>query len=692
MEGGANPARVLASRATSPSPTANLESAYKKERPKAFALWLFFMIEKLRQLVLGKPKDPLDPQVFHHLSLIAFFAWIGLGADGLSSSCYGPEEAFLSLGAHSHLALVLALMVVGTVFLLSASYSQIIELFPSGGGGYLVATKLIGPMPGLISGCALLVDYILTIAISIASAMDAIFSLLPASALEWKFAATIICLLFLIVLNLRGVKESVLVLTPIFLAFVFSHLFFVIHGIVTHGSALPGLLHDTVNETRTGIHSIGFMAMGVILFRAFALGGGTFTGIEAVSNGMQILREPRVATAKKTMFYMAASLSFTAGGFLVNYLLNRVAPVHGQTLNAVLIGQLVAHWPLGKAIFLFTLMSEGALLVVAAQTGFVDGPRVMANMALDHWLPQRFTNLNQRLVMKDGILLMGIAAMAMLFYTHASVDILVVMYSINVFLTFTLSQAGMVRHWIEDRGPGWKRGFLLNATGMLLTFGILIMTAIIKFKEGGWVTIVVTGCFIAACIAIRNHYANTLKSLRGLNKVLGDLPLAPLTTVPEKQPHASTAVLLVSGYNGIGVHAILAIQRFFPNQFKNFVFVSVGVIDSGRFKGAAEVEALRHSVDQDLAKYVSLANGLGFYAESRSALGTDSIQELQLLCAQVQKDWEKKVYFMGQLAFKGESFWTRLLHNQTSFLLQRKLLFNGMQTVILPVRVNLGAD
>src|SRR6185436_10977094 len=137
------------------------------------------MVEKIKELVLGKPKDFLDPQVFHNLSLVAFFAWVGLGADGLSSSCYGPEEAFLALGEYTHLALYLAIAVAATVFILSASYSQIIELFPSGGGGYLVASKLIGPVPGVVSGSALLVDYILTVAISIASSMDAIFSFLP---------------------------------------------------------------------------------------------------------------------------------------------------------------------------------------------------------------------------------------------------------------------------------------------------------------------------------------------------------------------------------------------------------------------------------------------------------------------------------------------------------------------------------
>src|SRR5258708_1463054 len=243
------------------------------------------MVQKLKTIVFGKRKDVLDPHVFHHLSLIAFFAWIGLGADGLSSSCYGPEEAFLSLGPHSHLALWLTVMVVGTVFLLSASYSQIIEAFPSGGGGYLVATKLLGPVAGVISGCALLVDYILTISISIASAMDAIFSFLPHGLIEWKFTVAILCLVVLIILNLRGVKESVLVLTPIFLIFVFSHIFFIFYGIFTHGSGLPVLVSNAVQDTRSGIHDLGFFTIFLILFRAFALGGGTFTGIEAVSNG-----------------------------------------------------------------------------------------------------------------------------------------------------------------------------------------------------------------------------------------------------------------------------------------------------------------------------------------------------------------------------------------------------------------------
>src|SRR5512145_112500 len=177
----------------------------------------------IKSLMLGKPKDPLDPKVFHQVSLVAFLAWVGLGADGLSSSAYGPEEAYLALGERFFLALPLALLMALTVFVISASYSQIIELFPTGGGGYLVATKLLGPKAGLLSGSALVVDYMLTITISIASSADALFSFLPGGFQPYKIVAEVFFILTLIFLNLRGVRESVLFLLPIFLLFILMH-------------------------------------------------------------------------------------------------------------------------------------------------------------------------------------------------------------------------------------------------------------------------------------------------------------------------------------------------------------------------------------------------------------------------------------------------------------------------------------
>jgi amino acid transporter len=197
------------------------------------------MIQRIKNLVFGSPLDPRDQKIFHHLSLIAFFAWVGLGADGLSSSCYGPEEAFLALGRHVHLSIFVALGTVLTIFIISSSYSQIIELFPTGGGGYLVASKLLGPSFGMVAGCALLIDYVLTITISVASGADALFSFLPPAFLAYKIEFAVGGVLLLIFLNLRGVKESVIPLVPVFLTFVFTHAFVILYGFFTHLHTLP---------------------------------------------------------------------------------------------------------------------------------------------------------------------------------------------------------------------------------------------------------------------------------------------------------------------------------------------------------------------------------------------------------------------------------------------------------------------
>ena len=191
-------------------------------------------LSRMKGLILGKAKDIRDPGIFHKLSLIAFFAWVGLGADGLSSANYGPEESFLSLGANGHLGIFVALATAITVIVIASSYSQIVELFPGGGGGYLVASKLLTPTLGMISGCALLIDYVLTITLSIASGADAIFSFLPIPMLRYKLLVAVLGVLLLMVMNLRGVRESVMPLVPIFLLFLVTHTFAILYALLTH--------------------------------------------------------------------------------------------------------------------------------------------------------------------------------------------------------------------------------------------------------------------------------------------------------------------------------------------------------------------------------------------------------------------------------------------------------------------------
>ncbi len=289
-----------------------------------------------KRIFFGRSRDPLDPQVFHQLSLVAFLAWVGLGADGLSSSAYGPEEAFLALGTHTHLAVFLAGATALTVFLISGSYAQLIELFPSGGGGYLVATHLLGESAGLVSGAALLIDYVLTISTSCAAGVAALCSFFGEVSPSRQLLYALVSVVALVLLNLRGVRESIQVLLPIFLVFLLSHVGILLFGVFRHAAAFPELVTQTARETSSTWSLLGAWGTLMLLLRAFSLGGGTYTGIEAVSNGLQILREPRVRTGKRTMAYMAISLSFMAGGLILCYLLANVRKEEGATLNAAL--------------------------------------------------------------------------------------------------------------------------------------------------------------------------------------------------------------------------------------------------------------------------------------------------------------------------------------------------------------------
>ncbi len=648
-------------------------------------------MDRIKQLVLGKPRDIRDPDVFHKISLAAFLAWVGLGADGLSSSAYGPDEAYRALGGHTHLALILVVMTAVTIFVISIAYSNLIEHFPGGGGGYLVATKLLGEKAGVVSGCALLVDYVLTISVSVASACDAMYSFLPPHWLGTKLVAAGLALLLLLVLNLRGVKESVTFLAPIFMFFVVSHVFMILYVVGVHFTGLPEVFHAAGTDLHRSIGVMGFAPVAFILLRAYSMGGGTYTGIEAVSNGVGMLREPRVQTGKRTMLLMSSSLAFTAGGILLGYLLVKAAPVEGMTMNAVLLENLYGGWgPFGRVLIVATLFSEAALLLVAAQAGFLDGPRVLSNMALDSWVPHSFARLSDRLVTQNGVFLMGVSAMATLIYTKGNITTLVVMYSINVFLTFSLTELGMSRHWIVHRAaePRWKSQLAIHGTGLVMCVSILCVTLYEKFLDGGWITAVITTLTILLCFWVRRHYRETRQGLSGLEKILEASPLTGEKTEPARlDPKAPTAVLTVSDFSGYGLHHILAIQRLLPGYFKNFIFVSVGVLDSGNFKGGDAVDELEKNKRAHLEKYAAWSRQHGLEADTRFAVGTEAIDTLEKTIIELSREYPRMIVFTGKLIFKEQRWYQSFLHNETASAIQRRLQFNGVQVVVLPVRV-----
>jgi amino acid transporter len=689
------------------------------------------MLQRLRALLFGPPKDVHDEHTFHSISLVAMLAWVGIGADGLSSSAYGPDEAFRALvkgGDHTSLAAFLALGTALTVFIISYAYSRIIEHFPSGGGGYVVATKLLGERFGVVSGSALLVDYVLTITTSIASGGDAIFSMLPRS--MWGASATAVSaddmgtwldpvqrlkvgievggIVILTLLNIRGVKESVQAILPIFMVFVVTHVVLLCVTIFGHiGDMGAVTAHATANFHAT-VASLGAMGALALFVRSYSLGGGTYTGIEAVSNGVQIMREPKVRTAKRTMVLMASSLAITAGGIILSYLLVHAMPEEGKTMNAVLFDRVAGGWHVGTwnagTWFAYVgLFSEAALLFVAAQAGFVDGPRVMANMAIDSWLPHRFAALSERLSMQNGVLLMSGTSILALLYTHGDVAKLVVMYSINVFLTFSLSNLGMSRFWITERKKheDWLRHLPVHLVGLGLCVTILIVTCFEKFADGGWLTLVITGVLVALCFVIRRHYRLVVGAIRRLDVELPD-PLedpelmraygsGDAKSAGPMDPSKPVAILFVGGYGGLGRHALLTLLRMFPRHFKGIVFCSIAIIDSGNFKGVEEVHELEERTRANLAKYVRLANALGLPADSAFATGIEVAVEAERLAQDLIAKYPQGLFVAGQLLFDEDSTFNRILHNETAFLIQRRLQHSGIPMIVLPVRLTLKA-
>jgi amino acid transporter len=660
---------------------------------------------RIRRLLFGKPRDITSPGALQRLSLIAVMAWVGLGADGLSSTAYGPEEAFRALGAHKGLAVFLALAIALTVFVISYGYSRIIEEFPAGGGGYVVASKILGPRAGVVSGAALLVDYVLTVAISSAAGADALLSLVADDfqASKVLIASTGIAILTLV--NMRGLR--VLFVSPIFIAFLLTHVAVLAFALGEHAVELPRVATEVEREIDATLATLGLAGTLHLLLRAYALGAGTYTGIEAVSNAVPTLAEPQVETAQRTMFLMATSLAFMASGIVVAYLLFGVEPTAGKTMNAVLIEKVSSGWELGgieigRTFFATALLSEAGLLLIAAQAGFVDGPRVMANMANDSWLPHRFSALSDRLTMRNGVLLMAVGAAAAVIYTGGSVSKLVIVYSINVFLTFTLSNVSMVLYWFRHPGRGWKRHLALHLLASLLCLTILVTATYEKFSEGGWFTMLMTLAVVVLCFFVNRHYRLVgwaidlldvefpgpevgVRARKQYQDLLAEAPQG------EPDPAEPVAVLFVGGYSPLGRKTLVTLLRTFPQHFKGVVFASIAIVDSGAFKGIHKIHDLEERAQAALDRYRDFAAALGLRSMAITSTGTEIALEAEKVARHLMSRYPKATFVGGQLNFEEDTLWYRLLHNETAYLIQRRLQYLGLPMVVLPTQLDLRA-
>lgn len=652
--------------------------------------------ERIKRFFMGKPLDPFSKQTRSHIALITFFAWIGIGADGLSSACYGPEEAFKALGQHTQLAIFLAFATGITVFLIGMAYLQVIELFPNGGGGYRVASVLLGPRAGLVSGCALLIDYVLTIAISIASAVDAIFSVVDSHYQIYKLPLEGILVFLLMYLNLRGMKESIKILMPIFLGFVISYITLIMYGIFSHSYGLEDIIPDAIMETSNMSKDLGWFFTLALFFKAFSLGGGTYTGLEAVSNSVQSLAEPKVRTGKNTMIAVAFSLALMAGGIILTYLLWDVHKVEGETLNATVFKAITANWEfMGVNVSIYVvgmvMFFSAGILVVAGNTGFIAGPSVIAAMAVDRWMPHLFSSLSSRLVTKNGVLVMGLGAIVALVATLGKVEFLVILYSINVFLTFTLSLAGLCLYRIKNFKNGFVhiRKFPVPFLALIISVTILCTTILEKFYEGGWKTLFVTGLFVMIGLATKRHYvlvqAKIEREEGRMDRVLDNE--TQKCERPKLDHAAPTACFLVSETSASGLKMINWVEKLFPKIYKNFIFVSVGEIDTEEFVDEKKWNNLRRDTRSMLKRYVDYAHCNGYGSTYYHSYGTDVVDKITELTDRITEEFPGTVFFATKLISDNENFLTQLLHNQTAYILQRRLHNKGKTLIVMPFKL-----
>ncbi len=332
------------------------------------------------------------------------------------------------------------------------------------------------------------------------------------------------------------------------------------------------------------------------------------------------------------------------------------------------------------------LAFEAGLLLVAANTGFLGGPAVLANMAVDSWMPHQFRNLSSRLVTQNGAILMTCAAVAVLLITEGRVSVLVVLYSINVFLTFTLSLLGLVRYWWQHRGEhnGFPR-LGLSLAGLAVCGGILIVTTVEKFTEGGWITLIITGLVIAAGLAIRRHY-NTVGERISRAEARYPAPAGHVGAIPRLAPERPTAAFII-GRNRCGlIHASRTVLTTWPGVYRNFLVISAQPVDVRSYGGDQALEELKADRMRDMEFYMDLARHNGMASKYYMGFGVDGVEEMVKLCRQAREDFPDIVFFASKLVFEHETWITRLLHNQIVNAMQRRLQAEGMQMVILPMQ------
>ncbi len=482
-------------------------------------------VEAVKSLLVGRPKDTAH---LEHERLTKTVGLAVFASDNLSSAAYATEEMLhvLVLGGAAALAfsIPVSIALVAVVAIIAFSYQETIRAYPSGGGAYIVAHDNLGKYPGLVAAAALLIDYVLTVSVSVAAGLDAIVSFAPAL-YQHRVAASLGVIWFITLMNLRGVRESGRIFAVPTYAFLVLTGATIIVGLVKYGIVgapgnLPGPPHPEQSVTI------------FLLLTAFARGSAAVTGIEAISNGVPAFREPAARNASRTLVVMASLLAFLFLGITV---LARMYHVYEKTATRTVVGQ-VAERVFGEGpIFVAVLGATALILFLAANTSYADFPRLSSVLARDRFFPRQFMNRGDRLAFSNGILGLAVFASLLIVVFDANVSRLLNLYVMGVFTALTLSQFGMVQHWRREKEQDkpWLRNALINGIGGTATLLVLAIVLLTRFTHGGWMVAIAVTVLVILMGKINGHYAEVGRQLR----------------LDERRPveHANNHVILLVG-------------------------------------------------------------------------------------------------------------------------------------------------
>ena len=588
----------------------------------------------LKRLLVGPPMPLAQAR---HERLSKRIALAVFSSDALSSVAYATEEILLILvlagSAAARLDVPIALAITALLVIVTISYQQTIHAYPSGGGSYIVARANLGTVPGLVAAAALLVDYVLTVSVSVAAGVAAITSALPELTTH-KIVLSVVCVAVIALANIRGVRESGRIFAVPTYFFIAS---FTVMLAVGFYRLLTGTLAAAPPPTVPGVEAL----TGFLILRAFASGCTALTGIEAISNGIPAFRAPESRNAAITLGWMAFILASMFVGITMLSSELGILPSETETVVSQIARQLF-----GTGLMYYMVQAATTLiLILAANTSFADFPRLSSLLARDHFVPRQFATLGERLVFSNGILVLaGFAALLLVVFggeTHA----LIPLYAVGVFISFTLSQSGMVRHWWLLRGAGWRHRLLINGVGAVATGVVTLVIAVTKFTHGAWIVVLVIPILVAAFLAMRRHYETVAASLSLENF--------------EGPPQFQHTVLVLVGdvHRGVVRALAYAVTLASPNATVRGVYVETDPARTARVEEKWSRWGLGVPLVVLTSPYRSLLSPLLDYIDQIQARGDDQMVTIVLP------------------EFLPRKWWQHILHNQTALLVKGALLF-----------------